>query len=107
MSEPATRGTSHLSRERSPMLDMRVVTSSLALFTTASFLLCVGVGLVTPTAFHMRTFLEAVLPAFHWLTPAGFVLGLAESFLWGAYIGLVYVPIHNALARRAAARGAP
>lgn len=49
----------------------------------------------------------SVLPAFHWLTPGAFVLGLVESFLWGAYIALVYVTIHNALARRALVRGAP
>ena len=30
----------------------------------------------------------------------GFLLGLIESFLYGAYIGLVFVPIYNFLARR-------
>jgi hypothetical protein len=41
-----------------------------------------------------------VLPAFKWLTWWGFLLGLAESFLYGAYIGLVYCPIYNWLYRR-------
>jgi hypothetical protein len=27
-------------------------------------------------------------------------LGLFESFLYGAYVGLVFVPIHNFLTRR-------
>jgi hypothetical protein len=48
----------------------------------------------------MAPFLEAVLPAFKWLTLAGFFLGLIESFLYGAYAGLVFVPIYNFLARR-------
>jgi hypothetical protein len=30
----------------------------------------------------------------------GFFLGLIESFLWGAYVGLVFVPIYNVLYRR-------
>jgi len=35
-----------------------------------------------------------------WLTPLGFLIGLVESFLYGVYAGIVYVPIHNWLARR-------
>ncbi len=49
---------------------------------------------------HMAQALEAVLPAFKWLTFPEFLLGFAESFIYGAYAGLVFVPIHNALARR-------
>jgi hypothetical protein len=41
-----------------------------------------------------------VLPAFKWLTLGGFCLGLIESFLYGAYVGLVFVPIYNFLTRR-------
>jgi hypothetical protein len=43
----------------------------------------------------MAGFLEAVLPAFKWLTLGGFILGLIESFLYGVYIGVVFVPIYN------------
>ena len=56
--------------------------------------------MIVPPSLHMGQALEAVLPAFKWLTFGGFVLGLIESFLYGAYVGLVYVPIHNALSRR-------
>jgi len=82
------------------MLNGKVVTWSLGLFTAVSFVVCVLYGLVTPESLHMHGFLEAVLPAFHWLSPASFVLGLVESLLYGVYAGLVYVPIHNALYRR-------
>ncbi|MHB1234003.1 MAG: DUF5676 family membrane protein [Burkholderiales bacterium] len=40
-----------------------------------------------------------MLPAFKWLTWWGFLLGLVESFLYGVYAGLVYVPIYNFLQR--------
>jgi hypothetical protein len=75
-------------------------TWALGVFTALSFVLCVIWGLLTPAALHMHKFLESVLPAFHWISFSAFVLGLAESFLWGAYIGLVFVPIHNFFYRR-------
>lgn len=82
------------------MLDTRTVTWALSAFTLVSYLLCVLYGLVTPASMHMTSFLEIVLPGFRWLTLSGFFVGLVESFLWGAYIGLVFVPIYNAVYRR-------
>ncbi|MBL8996272.1 MAG: hypothetical protein KJZ74_09275 [Gemmatimonadales bacterium] len=83
------------------MLDTRVVTWSLSTFTALSFVFCVLFGLVTPESLHMHRFLEAVLPAFEWLSWTSFALGLVESFLWGAYVGLVFTPLYNLHYRRA------
>ena len=58
------------------------------------------VGAYYAQTHYMQQFLEIVLPAFRWITPMGFCLGFMESFLWGAYIGLVLVPIHNFFYRR-------
>ncbi len=82
------------------MFCIKLWTWSLGVFTAISFVLCVAWGLVTPEALHMHKFLESVLPAFHWISPGAFVLGLVESFLWGAYTGLVFVPIYNFFYRR-------
>lgn len=82
------------------MLNIKVVSWSLGIFGVISFFLCVIYGLIVPPSLHMASFLETVLPAFEWLTPGGFLLGLIESFLYGAYIGLVFVPIYNSLVRR-------
>jgi hypothetical protein len=82
------------------MLNLKVWIWSLGTFTTVSYLLCVAWGLTVPEALHMHRFLELILPAFRWLTPAGFFLGLVESFLWGVYAGLVLVPVHNFFYRR-------
>ncbi len=81
-------------------LDTRIVAIALGLFTAVSFLVCVLWGLVTPGSVHMKAALNLILPAFEWLTVAGFLAGLAESFLYGAYAGLVFCPIYNALHRR-------
>lgn len=82
------------------MLNIKVVSWSLGTFTAASFVLRVVYGLVVPPGLHMAPFLEMVLPAFRRLTFWGFCLGLVESFLYGAYVGLVFVPIYNFFARR-------
>ena len=51
--------------------------------------------MVEPASFHMTQFLEITHPGFTWLTPSGFLIGLAESFLYGAYAGLAFTPIYN------------
>lgn len=81
-------------------LDWRVMTWSLGLFGAVTFVVCVVYGLIVPESLHMTQFLEMVLPGFRWLTVGSFVLGLVESFLYGAYAGLVFTPIFNLVARR-------
>ncbi|MBI5099817.1 MAG: hypothetical protein HZB30_11325 [Nitrospirae bacterium] len=82
-------------------LNIRVVSWSLGIFLAVSFILCVLYGFVVPQKLHgMSVFLEAVLPAFKWITFGRFILGLAESFLYGVYIGVVFVPIYNFFYRR-------
>ena len=83
------------------LLKIKVVSWSLGIFFAISFILCVLYGLVVPERLHgMKTFLEMALPAFSWLTPGGFILGLVESFLYGAYTGIVFVPIYTFIGRK-------
>lgn len=82
------------------MLNIKLTTWSLGIFTVISYLLCMLYGLITPESMHMHQFLEIVLPGFKWLGIGSFFLGLIESFGWGIYIGLVFVPIYNFLHRR-------
>lgn len=81
-------------------LEWKPVTWALGLFAAVTFVVCIAYGLLVPKAFHMVQLLEIVLPGFRWLSPASFILGLAESFLYGAYAGLVFVPIYNFVLRR-------
>lgn len=83
------------------MLNWKVVTQSLASFSAISFVLCVVYGLLVPTAFHPAWLLESVLPGFKWLSVGGFVLGLFESALYGAFAGALYSALYNYFARRA------
>lgn len=82
------------------MLNIKVVSWALAITTLFSYIVCVSYGLATPESLHMHGFLEQVLPGFKWLNWQSFFIGLVESFLYGAYAGLVYVPIYNFFTRR-------
>lgn len=86
--------------EESAVLNWKIVSWSLGSWAAVSFTVCVIWGLVTPEALHMHEFLELVLPAFKWLTWWGFLLGLIESFLFGFYAGIVYVPLRNFFEKR-------
>ncbi len=81
-------------------LNLKVVMWSLGLFGAVSFILCVIYGLLVPEPLHMKQLLLDLLPGFTWLSFGSFLLGLVESFLYGVYIGLVYVPLYNTLHRR-------
>jgi len=85
-----------------PPLNWKVMTWSLGLFTALTFVLCVVYGLVMPGAPHMTQLLEFTLPGFRWLSVGSFILGLVETFLYGAYAGLVFTGIHNVVRRRCA-----
>lgn len=83
------------------LLKVKVVSWSLGIFTTFTYILCVIYGLIVPERLHgMALLLKAALPAFKWLTLGGFLLGLVESFIYGAYIGIVFVPIYTFLSRK-------
>ncbi len=81
------------------MLNIKIVAWALGLSGAVSFVVCVLWGLVTPQSVHMHEFLEQFLPGFTWLTWWGFLLGLVESFLFGVYAAIVYVPIYNWLTK--------
>ncbi len=82
------------------MLNTKLVSWALGIWAAITFVLCIVYGLVTPRSLGMQSMLEQMLPAFRWLTWWGFLLGLAESFLYGAYTGLVFCPVYNWLNRR-------
>jgi len=81
-------------------MNLKTVTWALALSGALLYLLCIAYGFTNPASGHMRELLTIALPGFEWLTAKGFAIGLVKSFLYGALLGLVYVPIYNTLQRR-------
>lgn len=80
-------------------LDIKIVATSLATFSAVMFAFCVAYGLIVPPRFHAAPLLEMVLPGFRWLSTGSFILGLVETFLYGAFAGVVFVPIYNRVAK--------
>jgi hypothetical protein len=67
---------------------------SLGLLLAVSYVLCVALGLLWWDADLHRPWLQ-FLPGFTWLSPGTFLLGLVESFAYGWYLALVFVPLFN------------
>jgi hypothetical protein len=80
-------------------LSWKVMTVTTGLFGAVMFVACVVYGLLVP-ALHNAALLEAVLPGFAWLTPASLLLGVVETFLYGAFAGLVFAWLYNVVSRR-------
>lgn len=75
-------------------LSMIVLGMSLGLFFSITFVICVGFDLVIP---HMAMY-EAwlpLLPGVTWLTLPSFFLGLVETFAYGWYVAVIFVPLYN------------
>ena len=77
-------------------LDWRVVGLATGSFLVVSYVFCVAYDL----AFDQRMYESwlNLLPGFTWLSWPSFLLGLVETFLYGIYIGLVFVPLYNVFA---------
>ena len=86
-------------------LNLTVIGLTLGLFSAITFTLCVLWDLALPAYSMMRVW-ELVLPGFRGITLASVVLGLGESFLYGVYAALVFVPLYNWLSRRIGAQAA-
>jgi hypothetical protein len=68
---------------------------SLSLFLSISYVLCVSGYLLFPQLPISHSSLALFLPGFELLSWRTFALGLAESFAWGWYVTLVFVPLYN------------
>ena len=64
-----------------------------------SFTLCVAFDLVFPDMAMYQIWLK-LLPGFEWLSWKSFFLGLAESYGYGWYVTLIWVPIYNFVVAR-------
>lgn len=79
-------------------LSLTAVGHATGLFLAITFALCVGFDLMFP-AHAMYGAWQKLLPGFQWISWKSFFLGLIESYGYGWYFGLVWVPIYNVAAR--------
>ncbi|MEO1138110.1 MAG: DUF5676 family membrane protein [Pseudomonadota bacterium] len=72
---------------------------ALGVLLSLSFVICVVFGLLFPGATMYQAWLP-LLPGVSWISWPSFVLGLIETFAYGWYIALVFVPAYNYFAPR-------
>ena len=81
-------------------ISMAAVGHGTSFFLVITFVLCVGFDLLVP-GFAMYEHWQGFLPGFSWLSPGTFLLGLIESYAYGWYFALVWVPLYNFFVSRA------
>ena len=79
-------------------LSISSVGMSLGLFLAITFTLCVAFDLAFP-AYAMNASWSMFLPGFEWISIGSFVIGFTETFLYGWYVAIVFVPIYNWFSR--------
>jgi len=84
-------------------LSVTAIGHATSLFLVTTFILCVAFDLLVPQ-FRMYETWSALLPGFNWITWPSFLLGMVESYAYGWYFALIWVPLYNLFARRAAPR---
>ena len=70
-----------------------------SLFLAITFTVCVGFDLLFP-AHAMYQAWQKLLPGFEWISWTSFLLGLLESYGYGWYVTLIWVPLYNVFAQR-------
>lgn len=82
-----------------PSLPLVPLGWALSLFFAVTFIVCVVFDLIFPD-YAMNETWAGLLPGFVWLTPLSFIIGLAESFIYGWYAALIFGGLFNAMAKR-------
>ena len=73
---------------------------SLSVFFLISYVICIAGYLLLPGFPVQHAALSIFLPGFELLSWRSFCLGMAESFIWGWYIALVFGTLYNFFSRR-------
>ena len=78
-----------------------------SLLLAITFTLCIAFDLIFPGMAMYQVWLK-LLPGFEWLSWPSFLLGLVESYGYGWFFALIWVPIYNfVLSRQTKATSSP
>lgn len=73
---------------------------ALSTFLAVSYVLCILLYFLSPNMVENHAMLALFLPGFKLLTVESFFLGLIETFGYGWYVALIFVPLYNFFASR-------
>ena len=83
---------------------MRIIPvgNALSLFLAFTFTVCIVWGLFAPASMHMHAAWEPLLPGFNFISLPSFLIGLVETYLYGWYAAIVFVPLYNLFEKKKA-----
>lgn len=84
-------------------LSLSAVGHATSLTIAISFSLCVAFDLLFPSHAMYESW-QNLLPGFEWISWQSFFLGLIESYGYGWYFALIWVPVYNVVSLRGAQR---
>jgi len=93
--------TTHTLQQKSPRLSIYAIGMSVGLFLLISFALCVAFGLLFPGATMYQSWMP-LLPGVSWISWPSFFLGLVETFAYGWFVAVFFVPLFNYFSARPA-----
>lgn len=82
-------------------LSLVAVGHATSLLIAITFIVCVSFDLLFPQAAMYQVWLK-LLPGFEWISWRSFLLGLVESYGYGWYFALIWVPLYNLVVTRQA-----
>lgn len=82
-------------------LSLVAVGHATSLLLAITFTLCVAFDFLFPEHAMYQAW-QKLLPGFVWISWQSFLLGLVESYGYGWYVALIWVPIYNVFAARKA-----
>jgi hypothetical protein len=80
-------------------LSLIAVGHATSLLLAITFTLCVAFDLLFPQ-YAMFDVWRKLLPGFEWLSWKSYFLGFVESYAYGWYFALIWVPLYNAFVVR-------
>jgi len=80
-------------------LSLKGVGHATSLFLAITFAACVAFDLLLPQHAMFQVW-QKLLPGFQWISWKSFLLGLVESYGYGWYFALIWVPLYNVFAAR-------
>ena len=80
-------------------ISLSAVGHATSIFLAITFAICVGFDLLFPSHAMYQSW-QKLLPGFEWISAKSFALGLIESYGYGWYVALIWVPLYNVFAAR-------
>ena len=75
-------------------ISLSAVGHATSIFLAVTFTVCVVFDLIFPDHAMYKSWIQ-LLPGFQWISWQSYLLGLIETYVYGWYFALIWVPLYN------------